>query len=273
METDFPAPRIHASLELATACYAARRAGYLLKERCGSLRENQIEFKGEINIVTAVDRAVEQLIVETLRAGFPHSTILTEETGQSEPPDAERTWIVDPLDGTSNYVHGFPHYCVSIACAKNGQVELGVVYAPLLDELFWAQRGSGAWLNGRQLKVSNTRRLVEALVSSGFPYEPQRLGRDNLPEWASVTRAVRSPRSTGAAALDLCYVACGRVDAHWELELEAWDMAAGALLVREAGGCVTGADGAPFTLWRRHILASNGHLHPALLTLLKTAKA
>ncbi|MCL4396617.1 MAG: inositol monophosphatase [Chloroflexi bacterium] len=273
MERGTQASTNELALELATACTAARGAGYLLKERYGSIRESDVEFKGKTNVVTAVDRAAEQIVVESLLAGFPHSAILAEEAGRREAPDADRTWIIDPLDGTSNYVRGLPHFAVSIACEIRGQVELGVVYAPVLDELFWAQRGRGAWLNGRRLSVSKTRHLVEALVSSGFPYEPDKLGCDNLPEWARVVRAIRSARSNGAAALDLCYVACGRLDGHWELELEAWDVAAGALLVREAGGGVTGADGSPFTVRCGQILATNGHLHGELLALLQAARA
>lgn len=257
--------------ELEAACEAARRAGGLLAERYGSVRRDQVQFKGDTNIVTAVDRAAESIVVETLLAAYPQSAILTEEAGRRDLPNASLRWIIDPLDGTSNYARGFPHFCVSIACEIAGRVELGVVYAPRLDELFWARRGRGAWLNGRRMAVSDTSRLVEALVASGFPYEPDQLGRDNLPEWARVTRAIRSPRSNGAAALDLSYVACGRLDGHWELELEAWDMAAGALLVEEAGGRVSNADGGAFSPWSGQILASNGHLHDDLLRLINAA--
>ncbi len=254
---------------LELACAAARKAGELLRQRFGSIGDEDIEYKSEIEIVTSADRQSQQIIVDALRAGFPEIPVIAEEddwTGREFPADA---WVVDPLDGTSNFAHGLSRFCVSIALVLGNRRELGVVYAPLSDELFTAARGRGAHLNGRSIHTSGTAVLKQSLVGSGFPYDAAKYGRDNLREWAAVTRAVLSTRCHGASALDLCYVACGRLDAFWELDLEPWDMAAGTLIVEEAGGVVTDANGRAFSVGGRTVLATNGRLHEGMVGLVR----
>jgi myo-inositol-1(or 4)-monophosphatase len=257
-------------LEVAMA--AAQQAGLYLQEQFGTTQASRLFYKGDINIVTDCDLEAQRLIVDTLHRAYPEDEIVAEEgfsDGRSSPRGA--CWIVDPLDGTTNFAHGFPHFCVSIAYQSGGEVRLGVVYAPVLDEMFFAKRGGGAYLDGAAIQVSTTANLKDAVVSSGFPYDLRDPQGDNLREWATLTRQIRSPRCVGAAALDLCYVACGRSDAHWELDLDPWDMAAGSLIVTEAGGRVTDIQGRPFDLQRRAILASNHSLHDRLLAALTPA--
>jgi myo-inositol-1(or 4)-monophosphatase len=254
-------------LEAAQA--AARKAGLYLKEQYKTARALQLSYKGEINIVTDCDLEAQRLIVNALHGVFPEDMIIAEEGSSATLSFSRRDcWVVDPLDGTTNFAHGFPHFCVSIAYQSGGEVCLGVVYAPVLDELFSASRGSGAYLDGAAIQVSRTANLKDAVVSSGFPYNLQDPERDNLRAWAALTRQIRSPRCVGAAALDLCYVGCGRSDAHWELDLDPWDMAAGSLIVAEAGGRISDIQGKLFDLQRRTILASNSGLHAELLTVL-----
>ncbi len=220
-------------LEVAKA--AALKAGLYLQEQFGTARAAKLFYKGEINIVTDCDLEAQRLIVDTLHMAYPADKIMAEEglsDGRIFARDAG--WIVDPLDGTTNFAHGYPHFCVSIAYQSGGEVCLGVVYAPVLDEMFSASRDRGAYLDGVAIQVSKTVNIRDAIVSSGFPYDLHDPQSDNLREWAALTRQIRSPRCVGAAALDLCYVACGRSDAHWELDLDPWDMAAGSLIVTEA---------------------------------------
>jgi myo-inositol-1(or 4)-monophosphatase len=247
---------------LEVAKTAARNAGLFLKDQFKSAKDLNLTYKGEINIVTDCDLEAQRLIVDTLYKLFPEDDIIAEEGCTYNHALSQRdSSIVDPLDGTSNFAHGFPHFCVSIAYQSGGKVCLGVVYAPILDEMYYASRACGAYLDRTVIKVSMTDALGDAVVSSGFPYDLQDPERDNLREWATVTRQIRTPRCVGAAALDLCYVACGRCDAHWELDLDPWDMAAGSLIVSEAGGQVTDVQGKPFDLTRRTILASNLVVH------------
>ncbi len=257
---------------LDVAKTAARKAGLYLKEQFGTAKALQLAYKGEINIVTDCDLEAQRLIVDTLHEPYPEDDIIAEE-GCTYNQAFSRCdcWIVDPLDGTTNFAHGFPHFCVSIAYQAGGEVCLGVVYAPVLDEMYHACRAGGAYLDRAAIQVSKTAKLRDAVVSSGFPYDMQDLERDNLSEWAALTRQVRSPRCVGAAALDLCYVACGRCDAHWELDLDPWDMAAGSLIVTEAGGLVTDVQGKPFDLKRRTILASNLGLHAKILAVVSVS--
>lgn len=258
---------------LQTAIAAAREAGAVLLEHLQ--RPLQIEEKAHrADLVTIADRASERLIVERLRAGFPNASILGEEGGEyaavREPIDAasgqavRERWIIDPLDGTTNYAHGYPLFCISIAYERDGEVRAGVVYAPLMRELFSATLGGGAHCNGEPIRVSSIAALGEAMVVTGFkPYDYE----TNAPYFAKASHHAQAVRRDGAAALDLAYTAMGRFDAFWEFELAPWDMAAGALIVREAGGTVTAIDGSAFDLSGQSIMASNGAIHRELCGL------
>ena len=239
---------------LELACGIAVEAGRQLKERVGVLEVGEKGARGDL--VTSADRESERLVVERLRRRFPHAAILGEEGGSSGSGD-ER-WIVDPLDGTTNYAHGYPLWCVSIAYERGGELLAGAVYAPVLGELYAAERGSGATCNGAPIRVSATPNVCEALVCTGFLPSVYERNAANFARLSGVAQAVRRD---GAAALDLCFVAAGRFDAFWERDLKAWDIAAGTLIVREAGGAVTAMDGSGLELEGGSILATNGRLH------------
>jgi len=222
------------------------------------------------DLVTVADRASERTIVERLRKDFPGAGILGEEGGVYEPlrvaqdDEGVERWIIDPLDGTTNYAHGYPLFCISIAYERDGEVLAGVIYAPLMNELFTAQRGGGALRNGEPVRVSEIPSLAEAMVVTGFkPYDYE----TNAPYFAKASHIAQAVRRDGSAALDLAYTAMGRFDGFWEFDLAPWDMAAGMLLVREAGGAVTATDGSPFALTGRSILASNGRIHEELRSM------
>lgn len=250
-------------LEFATDL--ARRAGALLRDGLG--RERTIELKGAFDLVTDVDRASEALIVAAIAERFPDHSVLAEEGGGAE-HGSEYRWVIDPLDGTNNYAHGFPFFSVSIGLLRGEDPFIGVVYDPLRDELFSAQRGAGAHCNGRPLRVSQTPALAAALVSTGFPYTYGAGGRNNLQEFDRIQARTQGVRRAGSAALDLSYVAAGRLDAHWELRLNPWDTAAGALLVLEAGGRLSDSRGGPWTPWTADLVASNGRIHDELVDAL-----
>ncbi|MHB8770688.1 MAG: inositol monophosphatase family protein [Syntrophales bacterium] len=242
-----------------------REAGKLLQERLGDL--HTVQYKGEINLVTEVDRLSEALIVERIRRRFPGHDILAEESPEWAGGSAFR-WIIDPLDGTTNYAHGYPVFCVSVALEVEGEVRLGAVYTPLLAELFVAEKGAGALLNGRRLAVSATAELSRGLLATGFPYDLRENRDNNLSYYRAMAKHAQAIRRTGSAALDLAYVAAGRFDGFWELRLMPWDTAAGLLLVAEAGGMVTDLAGGPYQLRSPHILASNGLIHREMIDLL-----
>ena len=247
------------------ALEAAREAGRLLRENLG--RANAVEFKGEIDLVTEMDRKAEELIVGRLASAFPDHSIIAEEREGVERASPYR-WIVDPLDGTTNYAHGYPVFCVSIAFEAEGQVILGVVYNPVLEETFLAEKGRGATLNGRPIHVSGTERLERSLLATGFPYDIRRTRDNNLNHFCNFALKAQAIRRAGSAALDLCYVGCGRFDGYWELRLKPWDVAAGSLIVEEAGGMVTAFDGGPFTIYSDNIVASNGRIHREMIQVL-----
>lgn len=251
--------------ELEVAQQAARAAGDLLAERFGSA--HQIRRKGPIDLVTEMDRRAEDLIAATLRAAFPAYGLIAEEGG-GRPAAGQPHWLVDPLDGTTNYARGYPFFAVSIALVRDGEPHAGVVYNPLLQEMFAAERGRGATLNGQPIHVSGIVDVADGLLASGFPYDVWTNETDNSREWHRFLKRALSLRSDGAASLDLCHVAAGRLDGYWELDLEPWDMAAGALIVQEAGGAVTQTSGAPFSLSGRSVLATNGRLQAEILAIL-----
>ena len=253
---------------LSFATQIAREAGHLLVQRLGSAK---ITNKGDINLVTEADIAAENLIIERIRSHYPQHGILAEESGEAAiigGRESEWKWIIDPLDGTTNYAHGYPCFCVSIALEHNGVLEVGVVYDPMRDEMFAAERGQGATLNDRQIRVSNVEELNQAMVCTGFPYNV-RERPDFAREFAKFTLNAQAVRRDGSAALDLAYVACGRFDGFWEDGLNPWDVAAGALLIFEARGRVTNFKDEPVDIYNEQVLASNGLIHEAMMRVLK----
>jgi myo-inositol-1(or 4)-monophosphatase len=250
---------------LNVAVEAARAAGALLREGYG--QSLAVEHKGAIDLVTDYDRRAESLILGRLRAAFPEHALNAEESGRTA--GSAHEWLVDPLDGTTNYAHGFPVFAVSLALTIRGALALGVVYDPLRDELYTAEAGQGAALNGARLRVSPVAELDRALLATGFAYDVRTRARNNLAEFGRFVLRCQGVRRAGSAALDCAWVAAGRLDGYWELSISPWDVAAGALLVREAGGRVTTPSGGPNFLAEGAILASNGRLHAEMLALLK----
>jgi myo-inositol-1(or 4)-monophosphatase len=248
--------------EVDAAITAARAAGQLLCKRLGTTY--QVSHKGPADLVTEIDHQAQDLIADILGEVFPSYGLVGEEGSGPEVSDGPR-WIVDPVDGTVNFIRGYPFFAVSIALEQDGEIVVGVVYNPILDELFVAEKGKGASLNGGPIRVSTTASLEEGVLASGFPYDVWTSEDDNSREWRRLLKRTLSMRCDGCASLDLCHVAMGRLDGHWEQELGPWDMAAGALIVQEAGGKVTQVTGEPFTPYGRGILASNGHLHAEML--------
>jgi len=250
------------------AIQTARDAGRILADRVG--RSLQISNKGDIDLVTESDLASEKLIVERVRSHYPRHTILAEESGEAViagPTQSDWKWIIDPLDGTTNYAHGYPCFCVSIAVERSGQMEIGVVYDPMRDEMFAAERGQGATLNDRRIRVSNIEDLNQAMLCTGFPYDV-RTRPDFARGFTNFTMHAQAVRRDGSAALDLAYVACGRFDGFWEDGLNPWDIAAGVLLIEEAGGLVTDFQSGPLNIYTPKVVASNGLIHQSMLRVL-----
>jgi len=253
------------------AVEAALQAGAFLRSRFGA--RHDVSYKGSpTNLVTEMDRGAEAIILEAIRTRFPDHGVLAEESGARSGTEPHR-WIVDPLDGTTNYAHGLPIYCVSIALELDGALAVGVLYDPSRDECFVAERGRGATLNGAPLRVSTTPALGLSLLGTSYPNDLRAAPRNNLAEHAALIQRCRSVRSLGSAALGLAAVAAGRLDGYWEQRLGAWDIAAGALLIREAGGTVTAVHGGPLDLAAPTIAASNGPIHSDLLQALKEVAA
>lgn len=256
-------PALEAELSVARA--AAERAGRYIAGRWNGVV--QVEFKGEVDLVSDVDRAAESIVLETISRAFPADRIIAEEGGEVGGV-GQRSWHVDPLDGTTNFSHGVPHFAVSVALVDAEGTAVGVVHDPLRRWTFSARRGGGAWFDGRRLAVSGTDRLDRALLATGFPYDRRTSQRNNVPELAHLIRRCQGVRRMGAAALDLAYVAAGWYDGYWESKLKSWDLAAGRLLVEEAGGATSGYDGGPARLEQGEMIASNGQIHDALVAAL-----
>ena len=250
---------------------AARKAGRGLIRDFGEIENLQVSMKGPADFVSTADERTERILIEELSRARPGYGFLVEESGTIEGPDKSHRFIIDPLDGTTNFLHSIPHFAISIALEREGQVVSGVVFNPVIDEMFVAEKGSGAFLNNKRLRVAARRELKSTLSATGIPY----LGREGherfLAELAAVMGASSGVRRFGSAALDLAYVAMGRYDAFWERGLKAWDIAAGMLLVREAGGRVSDLNGQETMLETGDILASNELLHPQFLKLLRVA--
>ncbi|MCL6524348.1 MAG: inositol monophosphatase [Thermoflavifilum sp.] len=246
-----------------------RAAGQVLLE--GIDQNFQVDHKTALNdLVTEVDKHAETLILERIRSHFPDHALLSEESGASQQTSIYR-WIIDPLDGTVNFAHRLPICSVSIALEKDGEVIMGAVYNPFLQELFFAEKGKGAYLNDRAIHVSQQDDIQQAFLVTGFPYQWRDMPHDPVEVFGYFIKQGVPVRRLGSAAIDLCWVACGRFDGYWEHYIHAWDVAAGALIVREAGGMVTDFSGQPFQLNGSQLIASNGHIHPQLLQAVQTA--
>jgi myo-inositol-1(or 4)-monophosphatase len=248
------------------AIQTARDAGQILLEKFG--RKINITMKGDINLVTEADLASEKLIIERIKSYHPKHSILAEESGNAVVyGDSKWKWIIDPLDGTTNYAHGYPCFCVTLALEHEGEIVIGVTYDPTRNELFAAEKGQGTTLNNKPVKVSAAEKLGDSLICTGFPYDfkqKENFAR-HLTEFLLNSRGVRRD---GSAAIDMAYVACGRFDGFWEEGLNAWDVAAGVLMINEAGGQVTYYDGSPFSIYAPPICASNGLIHSQMLQIL-----
>lgn len=245
---------------------AAREAGLLIRDRAGKARSVQTKAGEETNLVTELDREAEALIIATITRAYPDHDILAEESGTHN-HSSEYRWLIDPIDGTTNFAHGLPIFCVSVGLEYRNHLIAGAVYDPTRDELFWAERGKGAFLNGQRLRVSATTLLGESLLVTGFPYHVRTSG-ENLRNFNNFVVEARAVRRLGSAAIDLCYVAAGRMDGYWEMSLSPWDMAAGVVILEEAGGKYTDLLGKPSTVYQKQILATNGKIHDQMIAVL-----
>lgn len=263
---------------LEVAREAALKAGALLKERVGKVKS--LDYKSAFNLVTDVDKASEELVISTISRAFPEDSFLGEEGGAQNGNEGRmnsdqtggRRWIIDPLDGTTNFAHSYPFFCVSIGVEHEGAIVCGVVFNPIADEMFIAERGRGASLNGTPIKVSPQESLTNSLLATGFPPDTVNNVYNNMESFRHVTNLCHGVRRDGSAALDLCFVACGRLDGFWERKLSPWDVAAGSLIVSEAGGRVTNLEDGPLDMTSGHILASNKHIHSQVVDALATAR-
>jgi len=252
------------------AIEAARSAGKFLKQHVGKIKDIQLKSGQEKNLVTEIDKRSEALIIEIITKHFPSHNILAEEGGGAKKTSkSDVKWIIDPLDGTTNYTHGFPVFCVSIGIEVKEHLVAGVIYDPNFDELFTAEKGKGAYLNGKRITVSKGNSLNESLLVTGFPYNITENPNNAIEHFVHFLMEAQAVRRMGSAAIDLAYVAAGRYEGFWEVALNPWDMAAGALLVEEAGGKVTTFSGAPFSIYQKEVLASNGIVHEEMMNVLK----
>ena len=254
-------------LYLTTAIEAVVHAGGVMMSRFGT--EVRIDKKGTIDLVTEVDVAIERSFRQMIAERFPDHAVLGEEMGGSAASPAGPCWVFDPIDGTTNFAHGLPIFCASLALEVDGAAQIAAVYDPTRRELFTAERGSGAFLNGRRLQVSDASALVDAVLVTGFPYDVHQRVEEIVGLFAAFVGRARAVRRLGSAAIDLCYVAAGRMDGFWETDLKAWDIAGGALIVELAGGRVTDMSGDPFSSRAGRVLATNGRIHDAMLEVIR----
>ena len=254
--------------QLQTAKQAAYQAGQMIRSRIGKLK--RVRYKGAINIVTDVDEKAEAMIVGLLKKSYPDYGILAEES--PEQIKGDNKWIIDPLDGTTNFAHGFPFFAVSIALERAGETVLGVVYDPVRDEMFYAEKGKGAFLNKKRISVSTVNKMGQSFLATGFAYDFKAKKQNNLNHFSNFLMVSMAVRRAGAAALDLCYVACGRFDGFWELGLSPWDTAAAEFIIREAGGKVTDISGKKFSNYGKSIVASNNLMHKKMINILGKEK-
>jgi myo-inositol-1(or 4)-monophosphatase len=256
-------------LLLTTAIEAVVRAGDVQLAHVG--RAIHVDKKGAIDLVTDVDLEIERMFRALIAERFPSHQVLAEELGGSATVPRGPCWIFDPIDGTTNFAHGLPIFCASLALEIDGVAEVAAIYDPTREELFTAERGGGAFLNGMPIRVSAAETLIDAMLVTGFPYDVHQRVAEIVGLFGKFVGRARAVRRLGSAALDLCYVAAGRLDGFWESDLKAWDIAGGSLIVAEAGGRVTGMDGSPFSSRGRHVLATNGHIHGAMLDVIRNA--
>jgi myo-inositol-1(or 4)-monophosphatase len=258
---------LNKALDFAVA--TVREAGALLRDYYHN--GVTVKYKGEIDLITEADHASEALILSRIRAAYPGCAILSEESGASA-NTSPYVWIADPLDGTTNFAHGLPIFSVTLALLVNNIIEVGVTYDPIYDELYTAQRGQGAYLNGERLRVSAAPALDKALLVTGFPYDRRTNPNNNIKQFTDFSLRAQGVLRLGSAALDLGAVAAGRLDGYWEFKINPWDIAAGVLMVTEAGGKVTAPDGSPPDLFARQVVASNGLVHDEMIDVLATSK-
>jgi myo-inositol-1(or 4)-monophosphatase len=250
---------------LEVAEKTAREAGVILLENLGKVKE--IEFKAKNSLVTEVDKLSEEIIISNIRSSFPEHAIFAEESGRDS-SESEHVWLIDPIDGTTNYAHAYPFFSISIALEINGEVEVGLVYDPVKDEMFTAEKGKGAFLNGESISVSKSHAIEHSHVCTGFMHEVEWMVEANIKHFGNFIRRARAVRRDGSAALDLCYVACGRFDGFWELGLNPWDTAAAVLILIEAGGQVSTFTGDEYSIYEKEILASNSIVHEQMIEIL-----
>jgi myo-inositol-1(or 4)-monophosphatase len=247
------------------ALKAVKEGGAILLKYLGKIKS--IDYKGEINLVTEADQRSEEVILSIIKDSYPNHRILAEETGESGNSSSFK-WIIDPLDGTTNYAHGYPCFCVSLAIEYEEEVIYGAVYDPVKDELFTAEKGKGAFINGKAIKTSSTKQLDQSLLCTGFPYDVRDDMDSNILIFRTFLMKAQAVRRDGSAALDLCHTAAGRFDGFWEQKLFPWDVAAGGLLVTEAGGKLTNFTGGNFSIYDKEIVASNGLIHDQMVEAL-----
>ena len=252
---------------LSTAIEAAKEAGKFLKYSVGRVKNVEVKQGEERNLVSEIDKGAEEKIISIIKRKYPNHAILAEESGAND-SRSDYKWVIDPLDGTTNFLHGLPIFSVTIGIEFKGEIIAGVTYDPNLDELFTAEKGSGAYLNGRRLKVTTTSRLIDSLLVTGFPYDIAQNPENAIGHFVNFVVEGQGLRRLGSAAIDLAYVAAGRFDGFWEVTLNPWDMAAGVLLVREAGGRVTDFIGGESSIYKKQVLATNGAIHEAMLQVL-----
>ena len=248
---------------------SALKSGAYIRKCVG--RKKSVRYKSEINVVTGVDKKSEEIIIETIKKAYPRHDFLAEEATYAR-KGSDFTWIIDPLDGTTNFLHGFPFFSVSVALAYKGRVTIGVVYDPMREELFHAERGKGAFLNKKRIRVSKIKNIKRALIATGFAYDIKKARNNNIANFVKFLKTSQAVRRAGSAALDLCYVASGRFDGFWEFRLNPWDTAAGILIVEEAGGRTTKADGSKYTIYDKELLASNSRIHSKMVRILARRK-
>jgi myo-inositol-1(or 4)-monophosphatase len=243
----------------------AKQAGKILRENIGKITADAVEDKRPFDYVTEIDKACEQLIINSIKQYFPGHEILAEESGKNQNTNSYR-WIIDPLDGTTNFIHGVPHSSISIALQKEDEMILGVIYDPYRDELYYAERGNGAYCNNQRIHVSRQANINNCLIATGFPFKSRHLLDRYWKVLSAIFMEVSGIRRTGSAALDLAYVACGRFDGFWELKLSPWDIAAGAIIIEEAGGKITDFEGKSNHIWTGNVLASNAIIHDFIMS-------
>lgn len=242
----------------------AKESGQILREKIGKITAKDIEDKSPFDYVTEIDKTCEQLIINSIKHNFPEHEILAEESGNTVHKNSYR-WIIDPLDGTTNFIHGNPHCAISIGLEREDEVILGVIFDPFRDEMFVAEKGGGAYLNDKRIQVSNRTKLSNCLIATGFPFKNRHLLELYWKALSEIFMAVSGIRRTGSAALDLCYVACGRFDGFWEIKLSPWDVAAGAIIIKEAGGKITDFEGKENHIVTGNVIASNNIIHDFML--------